>query len=259
MDRKLFFANLRRQNSGLFGTSLTQKQVKGIEAILDAARGLPITYIAYILATPYLETAKQMWPVKETVYAHHKDKNPSDATVIKRLDRAYAKGQLGQVSRPYWRDGMFGRGLPQLTHKRNYEKAGKLVGLDLVNNPDLALEVDVSAAILVKGMLAGTFTGRKLSDYLPGDYVNARKIINGNDRKHEIASTAGQFETVLRASGWADPPATAENLDPVKPPVQSHEVKPGLSGREGVLITLALAVAGGLGLWWDKLMNMIGL
>lgn len=56
---------------------------------------------------------------------------------------------------------------------------------------------------MVDGMEAGRFTGKKLSDYLPGDYVNARRIINGTDKAEQIAGYARQFEAALKAGGWA--------------------------------------------------------
>lgn len=40
-----------------------------------------------------------------------------------------------------------GRGLIQLTGKSNYEKYGKMLGIDLVNNPDLANDPDVASKI----------------------------------------------------------------------------------------------------------------
>ncbi|MCB1484854.1 MAG: hypothetical protein KDJ17_08170 [Hyphomicrobiaceae bacterium] len=36
MDRAAFYASLRRKDSGVFGTSLSESQVKGMEGILDA-------------------------------------------------------------------------------------------------------------------------------------------------------------------------------------------------------------------------------
>lgn len=42
-----------------------------------------------------------------------------------------------------------GRGFTQLTGKYNYKKYGKLVGLDLENNPDLAKEINNAAKIAV--------------------------------------------------------------------------------------------------------------
>ena len=49
-------------------------------------------------------------------------------------------------------------------------------------------------------MLEGTFTGRKLSDYINSnqrDFVNARRIVNGNDKAQEIAQDAELYYEVL--------------------------------------------------------------
>lgn len=41
-----------------------------------------------------------------------------------------------------------GRGFIQITGKENYDKVGKLIGVDLVNNPDLANQPEVAAKII---------------------------------------------------------------------------------------------------------------
>jgi predicted chitinase len=41
-----------------------------------------------------------------------------------------------------------GRGYIQLTHDYNYQKYGELIGVDLVNDPDRALEASISAWVL---------------------------------------------------------------------------------------------------------------
>lgn len=202
MNYEIFFARLRSRSTGVFGTRLTQGQVDGCNAIVKACEGLEITFTAYLLATAYHETAHSMQPIKETVMPHHRDKNPSDNTVIARLDKAYKAGKLGQVSKPYWRQGYFGRGYVQLTHFRNYVKAGAMVNQPLADKPDLALRPDIAAQVLVQGSLKGIFTGKKLGDYLPGDYKNARRVINGTDRATTIAKHAKAFEAALRAAGY---------------------------------------------------------
>src|ERR1035437_5975070 len=83
-------------------------------------------------------------------------------------------------SKPYW--PFIGRGFVQLTWRANYEKAGALIGVDLVAHPELALQPDIAAKILVLGMQQGWFTGHKLADYINDsicDFVNARRIVNG--------------------------------------------------------------------------------
>jgi hypothetical protein len=128
-----------------------------------------------------------MSPIKETVYRSSTNKNPSDSVVIKRLNTAWEKGQLSWVKTPYWKDGWFGRGQIQITHKNNYEKMGKKIGVNLVSSPSLALEIENSAAIAVLGMRDGEFTGKKLSDYafplaLDADWqAHPRRIVNGKD------------------------------------------------------------------------------
>ena len=190
MDRAKFFDYIRTHTSGVFGGKLTQPQVDGINSILDACVKYNVTnphHIAHILAHVYHETGKYMSPIKETVYRSSTNKNPTDAIVIKRLNTAWAKGQLSWVSTPYWKDGWFGRGQIQITHKNNYEKLGKKIGVDLVSNPSLALDLKNSAAIAVLGMRDGEFTGKKLSDYeypraLDADWQShPRRIVNGKD------------------------------------------------------------------------------
>lgn len=200
MNREAFYASLRARGSGVFGTSLTQGQVDGLEAILAACSGLPVAHTAYVLATAYHETAHTMQPVRETLAK-------TDDDAIARLDRAFAAGKLKSVKKPYWRkdaDGKtwLGRGYVQLTHKANYARAGRELALDLVGNPSLAMQPTVAALILVRGSAEGWFTGKKLSDYLPGDYVQARRIINGMDRAQDIAGYARAFEAALIAAGW---------------------------------------------------------
>src|SRR5690606_31114062 len=93
-NRSKFYDSLRK--SALFGPRLSQPQVTGIEAILDACFRHRVDdphHVCYILANVYRETGGYMFPIKETVYASHKDKNPSDKTVIARLDKAFKAGK----------------------------------------------------------------------------------------------------------------------------------------------------------------------
>jgi putative chitinase len=68
---------------------------------------------------------------------------------------------------------------------------------------------DIAAAIMVKGMEQGWFTGKRLVDYLPAatgtldQFKAARRIINGQDRALDIARTAIEFQRALTAGGWA--------------------------------------------------------
>lgn len=226
MDKSRFFSSLRSDRT-IFGSSLSQPQVTGTEVLVDTAAslGVSVHHLANMLAQVYHETGSYMYPIKETVYGSHADKNPSDATVIQRLDRAWANGQLSWVKTPYWRDGWFGRGQIQITHKVNYEKVGKRIGVDLVGNRDLALNPNVSAMIVVVAMMEGLFTGKKLPDYnFPSALdnpvsTNPRRIVNGQDGTDAtIAKYHRAFYDALVGAGYDQAPVQpAPQPEPVAP------------------------------------------
>lgn len=224
MDRSKFFESVRARNSGVFGTSLSQFQVDGLTVILDAGQnaGLPLRHLACVLATAYHETGGKMQPVNEnlnyTSAARIRQVWPkrftSTAAAIPYVrnpqglaNRVYADrmGNGPEASGDGWR--YRGRALPQLTGEDNYRKASKLVGVDLVTDPDAANDSDISAHILIEGMRSGMFTGKRLSDYIDGDkadYVGARAIINDDVRANgkRVAGYAKAFETALREAGY---------------------------------------------------------
>ncbi len=92
-----------------------------------------------------------------------------------------------------------GRGFVQITGRTNYTKWGKRLGLDLVGKPELASRPDVAAQILVQGMRDGSFTSLKLDDFIGGDFVSARKIINGLDRAQHIAAIANGYAEAIKS------------------------------------------------------------
>ena len=202
MNRQAFFAALRK-SPAIFGTSLSQRQVAGCEALLDACAVNGISdshHVANILAQCYHETAGGMYPIKETVMRNHNDQNPTDATVIARLDRAFSANRLPWVKTPYWRGGWFGRGFIQLTHEANYRKFGV--------TKEQALEPATSAKIAVVGMRDGSFTGRKLADYRFPQALssppqqNPRRIVNGNDGTDaSVARLHRAFHDAIEAGG----------------------------------------------------------
>lgn len=216
MNRPAFFEAIRPH----FGGKLSTPQVQGMEALLDAGADLPLHHMAHVLAQVRRETGGYMAPIKETVMPHHVDKTPSDATVIARLDKAFAAGKMPWVRLPYWREGWFGRGQIQLTHEANYRRFG-------ITNPDDALRPDVSARVAVEGMRHGKFTGRELGDFefpaaldAPPD-ANPRRIVNGKDGSDaEVAGFHRQFAAALDASGWGRPLSpTPVDFSPAPDPV----------------------------------------
>ena len=82
----------------------------------------------------------------------------------------------------------FGRGLIQLTGKENYDRCGKAIGIDLINEPQLLAEPNYAA------MSAGWFWNKAGLNALADskDYDTMTKRINGgliglDDRKAKIA------------------------------------------------------------------------
>lgn len=225
MTRAAFFDKIRPA----LGGKLAPETVAGIEALLDAGRDLPLQHMANVLAQVRRETGGWMYPIKETVMPYHKDKNPSDAEVIRRLDNAFAKGQLKGVKTPYWRDGEFGRGQIQVTHEANRKKFG-------ITNRDDLLKLSVSAQVAVDGMRKGLFTGKKLSDYsFPSDLrnpakTNPRRIVNGPDGSDaEVAASHLMFVEALAL------------LEPVAPPADYVPTTP--SATTGLWALLAKLIA----------------
>lgn len=134
--------------------------------------GLP-EQIAYVLATVEWETNRTFKPVRE---AYWKSED------WRRQNLRYY---------PY-----YGRGYVQLTWKANYQKYAGIIGIDLVGNPDLALEPEIALFILVHGFKHGAFTGRKLEDYISremADFYQARRCINGLDHAADIAQLAKKY------------------------------------------------------------------
>ena len=213
MDRKVFYDGVRH---GPFPGKFTQDQVDGMNVILDEwdkRKLTELSWLAYMLATTFHETATRMEPVIETRGANEAA-NPSVDEAIRRLDNAFAAGKLKWVKTPYWRkdangQSWLGRGFVQLTHKTNYQNAEAKTGIPCATQPDLMLQAAPAASVMFGGMIGGWFTGKKLADFLGGgktDFFNARTIINGHDRAQDIANYADKFFTVIKA---ASAPASA--------------------------------------------------
>ena len=175
--------------------SINQEFVDGVNGLfaafnsykeLDASNPL---YVAYMLATAYHETAFTMQAISEY----------GDIRYFDKYDTGQLAEQLGNTPEA---DGdgykYRGRGHVMITGYDNYKKFTDILGIDLVNSPDLALDPIVSAKILTIGSLKGTFTTRKLSQYIKygleySEWVNARRVINGVDKNTVIADYAIKF------------------------------------------------------------------
>lgn len=153
--------------------------------------GLSRDEAAYVLGTVHWETNGTFLPVREAYWV----KNAEDWR--KRNLRYY----------PY-----YGRGFVQLTWEYNYKKAGDYFKVDLVSNPDLAMEPNLSAKICILGMKNGWFTGKAISDYIDSidesdkedflEFWNARRVVNGMDKANDIAVLSEKYEKELKALNY---------------------------------------------------------
>lgn len=170
----------------------------GLNTILDRIEADDSTFesieqVAYALATFKWETAGTFEPIFERGPTSYFSKYDAGTQIGTRLGNT--KPGDGFLFR--------GRGYVQLTGRANYAHDGKLLGIDLENNPDTALQPETAYKIASHGMKEGWFTGHKLSQHIPlgkqPDYVNARRIINGTDHAPDIAAIATKFASVLKA------------------------------------------------------------
>ncbi len=91
-----------------------------------------------------------------------------------------------------------GRGFVQLTGRINYKKWGQKLRLDLLSDPEMVASDAIAAKILVQGMIAGSFTGKALPNYVQGsvhNFYDARAVINGDKAKNgnRIAEHAKRY------------------------------------------------------------------
>lgn len=176
MDLNIFFNSVR---SSLFRGVLTQPQVDGMLSLVNRGlnQNIDLRWIAYILGTSYHETARTMQPIEE-----------------------YGRGAGRPYGRPDPETGKtyYGRGFVQLTWKANYAEMSRKVNVDLVRQPELALDIQIATEIIYVGMIDGTFTRGtyKLPMFFTrtgSDWYNARRIVNGLDKAGPIANYALAF------------------------------------------------------------------
>lgn len=174
----------------LFYGSLPSWQKRPVMRIVEEGqrRGRSVDEIAYVLATGYHETGR--WKFDEEIGRGRGRDYGERIWLIRGKGVTY-----------------HGRSDVQLTWLHNYAKMSIFLTLEhdreinLVSNPDLAKEPEMSSLIIWEGMIRGMFTGHNLADYIrPGnvDFIGARRIVNGTDQAERIASYAQKFKTAYR-------------------------------------------------------------
>lgn len=201
IDRNYFFTEYRKRVAPKF----TTKQYEGFEAsfkewdlwVSRKWTDNDLRKLAYILATDWHEGDKTMQPIKEygtNVYFVSKYWN--NKKLAKELGNLSANDAVNYC----------GKGKPQLTGRANYARMGKILGYDLVKNPDLMLTMKVATEVMFEGMMSGRsfrgdFTGKQLSNYFNAttcDPFNARRIINGIDKAKQIEEYYDMFLPCLK-------------------------------------------------------------
>lgn len=196
IDHAKFFNGYR----DAFG-KLSQDTVNGLELLGRNMEEDPdlknVQWAAYMLATVKHECANRWMPITEFGKKEYFDKYETGTPIGKRLGNT----QPGDGYR------YRGRGYVQITGRANYARLTKALGLgpgeDLEADPDQALRPMIAYRIMSHGMRNGSFTGKKLADYINDqgcDYKNARRIINGLDQATLIAGYATTLEGIIRAA-----------------------------------------------------------
>ncbi|MFB2921031.1 DUF4114 domain-containing protein [Aerosakkonema funiforme] len=193
---------------------MKESATKAISLLLAESEKSGVTnkaQIAYILATAKKESRLGVDMYEKTYRNLNEDVNK------KYFNDKYGSGGTSPAAgnRPNTDDGYNyrGRGYVQITGRAHYIYWSNRLGVDLVNNPDLAARPDIAAKIAVQGMRDGTFLAMqadgtfngssiKLSKYInedKQDFVNARTIINGDryEVKVLIDKWAKEFLSVL--------------------------------------------------------------
>lgn len=188
MNRAIFFSKAQE----LLG-DLSLGQHIGFDTILDEWEKNyshnDLRWLAYILATAYHETAFTMQPIAE----YGKGRTRRYGMKIKQNGGVYT-----MPNKLY-----YGRGFVQLTWYENYEKVGKLLGIPLLKNPELALSLPIATVIIIQGMIDGWFSAKRLQQYFNEtreDWLHARKIVNNMDRAEIIAEYAQKMYSALQGS-----------------------------------------------------------
>lgn len=201
-------------------------------------RGLLRNQMAYVLATAYHETAHTMKPINEM------------------------GGEKYLRSKKYW--PYIGRGYVQITWKVNYEKAGKVLGVDFVAKPELLLKPEYAAPIIIAGMVEGWFAGdnkgrHRLDRYITlqkSDFKGARRIVNGTDKADLIAGYARDYDKALLAEGYGvDTLIEAKPNDVLPEPVVEKPV--AKTTRFWTWLTAAALPAVGLLDWRAQLISVV--
>lgn len=209
MNRTAFYNHVR---DGVFGGSISQDQVDGMNNLLDVQErylpDMPLNELAYDLGTASWETGNTMQPITERGNRSYFNKYEPGT----RIGSVLGNTQPGDGYR------YRGEGHVQNTGRRNASVATKRLNqlfgfqLDLVAHPEQRGDPLISALSLYIGNREGWWTGKDIDDYIDlvdesddedlREFMNARRIVNGTDKAAEIGRRSIAFEKALKAAGY---------------------------------------------------------
>lgn len=215
INKSLFYKSYRE----VFGPITKDKTVESIDAIIDAFEEAniaikPLEKLAYALATVRHEVGPAMLPIVENMNYSAKrmcqvwpGRFPTLASAAPYAHNPEALGNKVYGNR--LGNGLLdgykfrGRGIgAQITGYDCYKKYGDLLGVDMVHNPDLAMDIRLGAKILALGFTDYPFTGYKISNSINNskvDYIQARRTVNADVGRvgKSIANDAVKFYNII--------------------------------------------------------------
>ena len=224
-NRKIFFREFKEKFLG--NNALTQELVDACDDFLTFMESDKVVtseaHRAYMLGTAWHETAHTLRPIRELGGKNYFIKHYWLNVKV--------RNQLGNKSE-YDAWARSGRGFVQVTGLGNdtkltvalpkfykelvedfENKEGKK--FDLVKNPEQALNPEIAYAIMSYGMATGLFTGKSMKNYISDNPTisqleEARRVVNGTDKKAIIAKYAMAFYRIL-----VDCKNVAEDTEPL--------------------------------------------
>lgn len=211
---------------------LTEQQAMGCRALIDEfqRQGLrDLRWLAAMLGHVFHETGGKMEPVSEDLteaakqpygvwvapagdvvqYLVEMTGRPSGipVPVTRPIEEGKTTLPKGETAVSY-----YGRGyLPRHTVSRRIYVWLSQDGLDLASDPDVLLDPEIAARVVVDGMMKGRFSGMGLERFfateekplpngLVSDWFATRMVLGGDEHADVIAATAKGFHKVLLAA-----------------------------------------------------------
>ena len=194
INKDIFFKEYKKNFNGILN-----KSVEGLSNLIELCNFKKpfddVRQLAYFFATIKHETALSFKPIREYGNANYFIKR----YFLNPIQRRWLNNKSSSDAVKYC-----GRGYAMITGRGNYERFAKYLNIDIINKPELCLTTEVAFEILVYGFKNGAFAQGHNIDYYINEnkcnYLDARKIINGTDKKNLVAKYATKFEIILKNS-----------------------------------------------------------